>query len=242
MLMAEQEQQRIGGERGHPGGERIGRPVEGQHPAEHCGRGNDDEDGPDRAQRREHLPGEGGDAELAIKKPADHDHGDHAEHGGFRGRGDAGEDAAQHDDGNGEHRQADDGRLYAFAVGHALFARVAVALGHEIGLHHQEQPEHGAGNGAAEEQPPDGFVRRRGEQDEGDRRRNERPDGRRAGDQGRRVADRVTAALHRRDKEAPGRGRIRQVRARHARHDDVDDHADVGKPAGDVSRRTPWRG
>ena len=85
-----------------------------------------------------------------------------------------------------------------------------------------------------EKQPPDGFVRRCSKNDERYARWDQGADHGRTCNDRSGVAYRIAAALHCRNEQAPGRGGIGEVRSRHARHDHVDDYADVGEPAGDV--------
>ncbi len=97
---------------------------------------------------------------------------------------------------------------------------------------HLRERHQQAGNDPADEQIADRRVRDQRVEHHRDRWRNDRPDHRRCGGDGRRVADRIAVvARHHVDADAARGGEVRDRRARHAGEDDALHDVDVAEPA-----------
>ena len=114
---------------------------------------------------------------------------------------------------------------------------VPPAVGHPVDGAHQEYAHQHARDNPAEKQAADRHAGDPPVDDEGNARRDHRPDGRGGPHQRGREGLRVAGALHRGNEEGAGSRRVRHRRSRHPGHDHVGHDGHMAEPAADPSNQ-----
>ena len=170
--------------------------------------------------------------QLAVEQNCQQERIGGSDGGGFGRRGGSAVDAIEQDDRHHQRREGPHAGAREFPQGDSPAFREIASPRHETDQTHLGEAHDQTGNDAAEEEKADRRIGYDGVDDHGDRRRNDRPDGRRRGRNGRGKTRRDATLLdHHLRNELAGTGGIRDRGAGHSGEDDADENVHLGKSA-----------